>query len=111
MSQSQALPSLNRVQTIALIVGLVGLVLLAAGWFLSPASFFQAYLVGYMLWVQVALGCLAILMIYNMTGGGGVCDPTYPQAGMLTLPPCNLFVPILLGLPSYTSGRARSRSP
>ncbi len=98
----QAHPTLNRVQLLALIVGGVGVVLLGVGWFLSPAQFFPAYLVGYILWIQVALGCLAILMIYNMTGGGwGYVTQRILRAGMLTLPALAvLFVPLLFGLPS-----------
>ena len=92
----------NRIQRVALIVGVVGLALLGVGWFLSPAQFFPAYLVGYVLWTQVALGCLAILMIYNMTGGGwGYVTQRILRAGMLTLPLLAvLFIPVLLGLPT-----------
>lgn len=102
MNQSQVPPVLNRLQTLALIVGGVGLVLLVIGWFLSPAQFLQAYLVGYILWTQVALGCLAILMIYTMTGGGwGYVTQRILRAGMLTLPLLAvLFLPLLLGLPA-----------
>lgn len=102
MNQTQSQPTLDRLQMRALIVGGVGLVLLLVGWFLSPAQFFQAYLVGYILWVQVALGCLAILMIYNMTGGGwGYVTQRILRAGMLTLPLLAvLFLPLLLGLPA-----------
>lgn len=99
MNQSQ--PQLKRVQMLALIAGGVGGVLLVVGGLLNPAQFFPAYLVGYVLWVQVALGCLVILMIYNMTGGGwGYVTQRILRAGMLTLPLLAvLFVPILLGLP------------
>ena len=102
MSQTQVHPQLKRLQTLALIVGGVGLVLLAVGWFLNPAQFFPAYLVGYVLWVQVALGCLVILMIYNMTGGGwGYVTQRVLRAGMLTLPLLAvLFIPLILGLPT-----------
>ncbi|NWG14939.1 MAG: hypothetical protein HXY20_15570 [Acidobacteria bacterium] len=102
MNQTQVPSGLNRLQMLALIVGGVGFVLLMIGWFLSPAQFFPAYLVGYILWMQVALGCLAILMIYNMTGGGwGYVTQRILRAGMLTLPLLAvLFLPILLGLPT-----------
>lgn len=101
MNQPQVSTILNRVQMFALIAGGVGLVLLGVGWFLNPAQFFPAYLVGYILWVQVALGCLAILMIYNMTGGGwGYVTQRILRAGMLTLPLLAVLVlPILIGLP------------
>jgi hypothetical protein len=102
MNQTQVPPVLNRLQTLALVVGGGGLVLLLIGWFLSPAQFFQAYLVGYILWTQVALGCLAILMVYTLTGGGwGYVTQRILRAGMLTLPLLAvLFLPLLLGLPT-----------
>lgn len=101
MNQPQAQSLFNRIQMLALGAGVVGLVLLVAGWFLSPAQFFPAYLVGFILWLQVALGCLAILMVYNMTGGGwGYVTQRILRAGLLTLPLLAvLFIPLLLGLP------------
>lgn len=101
MNQAEALP-LNRLQMLTLGVGAVGVVLLALGWFLNPAQFFPAYLVGYVLWIQVTLGCMVILMIYNLTGGGwGYVTQRILRAGMLTLPVLAiLFVPIMLGLPA-----------
>lgn len=101
MNQTQVNPQLKRLQTLALIVGGVGLMLLVLGWFLNPAQFFPAYLVGYVLWVQIALGCMVIMMIYNMTGGGwGYVTQRILRAGMLTLPLLAvLFLPLLLGLP------------
>jgi hypothetical protein len=101
MNQPQAQSLFNRIQMLALGTGVAGLVLLVVGWFLSPAQFFPAYLVGFILWLQVALGCLAILMVYNMTGGGwGYVTQRILRAGMLTLPLLAvLFIPLLLGLP------------
>lgn len=101
MNQPQPPSFFNRIQMPALGVGVVGLVLLGGGWFLSPAQFFPAYLIGFILWTQVALGCLAILMIYNMTGGGwGYVTQRILRAGILTLPLLAvLFIPVLLGLP------------
>ncbi|MCK6625095.1 MAG: hypothetical protein L6R45_07950 [Anaerolineae bacterium] len=101
MNQPQAQSLFNRIQMTALGTGVIGLVLLVVGWFLSPAQFFPAYLVGFILWLQVALGCLGILMIYNMTGGGwGYVTQRILRAGLLTLPLLAvLFIPLLLGLP------------
>ena len=53
----------------ALALGLAGAAAAAAGALASPEQFLRSYLVAYLFWVGVALGCLAILMIQHVTGG------------------------------------------
>ena len=36
----------------------------------QPDEFFRAYLLGFMCWLGVALGSMAIIMIRHLTGGG-----------------------------------------
>ena len=51
----------------------VGLLFGAAAVWLAvarPGEFYRAYLLGFMLWLGVALGSMAILMIRHLTGGG-----------------------------------------
>jgi len=91
----------ESIQTRSMFVGLVGAVAAIAGAFLSPESFYSAYLVSYMFWLGLSLGCLAILMLYHMVGGswGTVARRTL-EAGMTTLPlMAVLFLPILFNLP------------
>ena len=67
---------------------------------LSPAQFFHSYLYGYIYWVGFGIGCLGIVMIYHLTGGGwGVAIRRLLEAGAGTLPfMAVLFVPLLFGL-------------
>ena len=70
-------------------------------------QFFHSYLLGFMLWLGVALGSMAILMIQHMTGGAwGMAIRRQLEAAMNTLPlMAVLFIPILLvGIPYLYSG-------
>ncbi len=61
------------VKTIAqrsLIVGVVFGAVAVFFAFSRPDEFYRAYLLGFMCWLGVALGSMAILMIRHLTGGG-----------------------------------------
>jgi len=92
--------SFHRVQRLAEISGLILLTLGAIYGFFFPASFFEGYLTAYVFWVEIALGCLALLFLQYLTGGlWGVTISRLLEAGMMTLPLCALlFLPILLGM-------------
>ena len=92
---------LQRSQTRAAIVGVVGLVALAAGAVASPEQFFRSYLPAYVFVFSIALGSLAALMLQHMTGGAwGMMIRRILEAGARTLPlVALLFVPIAFGLP------------
>ncbi len=64
-------------------------------------QFFHSYLLGFMLWLGVALGCMAFLMIQHLTGGmWGMVIRRQLEAGMKTLPlMAVLFIPIVFGMP------------
>lgn len=91
---------LNRAQKTGLAVGVVALALCGAGWIFSPEQFFRSYLVAYLFWIGVALGCLPILMLQYITGGlWGAALRRVLESGTRTLPlMAVLFLPILLGL-------------
>ncbi len=63
-------------------------------------EFYRAYLGGFMLWLGIALGSMAIIMIRHLTGGGwGVVIRRLQGAAMRTLPLLAiLFLPIILGM-------------
>jgi hypothetical protein len=84
---------------LALIAG-AGAALLLIGGLLNPTAFFRAYLVGYLFWLGIALGCFAILMLHNLTGGGwGVVLRRLLEASASTLPLLAvLFLPVALGV-------------
>ena len=54
---------------LALGLGILGLALCVFGWFLDPQQFYISYLFAELVWVGVALGCMAFLMIHYLTGG------------------------------------------
>jgi len=88
-------------QTISLIVGVLGILALIAGYFLGVEDFFPSYLIGWIFWVQVALGALVILMIQNTVGGRwGLVIQRVVEAATMTLPLLAiLFVVVILGIP------------
>jgi uncharacterized membrane protein len=91
---------LARYRRTLLIVGLVALVLCFIGALLSPQQFFQSYLFAYMFWIGLVIGCLAILMMQYLTGGGwGIILRRVLESATRTLPlMIMLFVPLLFGL-------------
>lgn len=101
MNQNEhLLPQFNKVQQGAMIAGVVGVVLLAAGATMSQAEFLQSYLFGYLFWMGLTLGCLGILILHHLVSGAwGHVVQRYVESGAKTLPfMAILFVPILLGL-------------
>jgi hypothetical protein len=66
----------------------------------KPDEFYRAYLLGFMCWLGVALGSMAILMIRHLTGGGwGTVIRRILGAAMRTLPLLAfLFIPVALGI-------------
>lgn len=91
-----------RLQRLALIVGVIGLVILAIGLAVNRAQFWQSYLTGYLFWLGIAVGSLALLMLQHLTGGGwGMVIRRVLEASTRTLPlMLVLFLPILLGMHS-----------
>lgn len=67
------LPKLARLQRIGLLVGLGGAVLASGAAFLQPRHFFPAYLVTFLFFMGIPLGCLAISLLHHLTGGIGEC--------------------------------------
>jgi hypothetical protein len=94
-------PVVKAIQKRLQIVGVMFAVISLALAFLRPDEFFRAYLLGYMDWLGVTLGSMAILMIRHLTGGGwGMVIRRILGAAMRCLPlMALLFVPILFGLP------------
>jgi hypothetical protein len=100
-----ASPALERLQRAGLAVGGLFLVALAAGFALDRAQFFRSWLLGWLFWTGVAVGCLGLAMLNHLTGGlWGLVPRRLHEAAARTLPAMALlFVPVLLGVSSlYT---------
>jgi len=78
----------------AAVLMLVGLIIPS-----QRSSFFRAYLTAYMLWLGISLGCMALIMLHHMVGGGwGMLVRRVGEAAFSRLPlMALLFLPILLG--------------
>ena len=94
--------ALRRVQRRSLGIGALGVAALIVGAVLDREQFFRSYLVGYMLWLGVTLGCLAILMLQHLSGGRwGLAIRRVLEAGSRNVKlMALLFVPVLLGMGS-----------
>ena len=94
-------PVAQTIRQRSLIVGVTFAVMSIIGAIIKPDEFFPAYLLGFMAWLGVTLGCMAILMLQHMTGGAwGMVIRRLLEAGTRTLPLLVLlFIPILFGLP------------
>lgn len=94
--------AVDRIQRLGLIVGVVGAVLCAIGFFVSPDYFFRSWLVGWVYWMGVTLGCFAIMMLHHLTRGAwGLVMRRVMEAASRTLPWLLLLaLPIFLGMKS-----------
>ena len=94
-----ARPSTGKAATVAFAVGAAGILALAAGYAAGPTGFFQSYLLGYLFWIYLSLGCMAVVMLQYMTGGRwGVATRRIGEAGIRTLPlMALLFLPVAFG--------------
>ena len=93
-------PVAKSISQRSLIIGVVLGVISVLLAFKSAEEFFRGYLLGFMLWLGVTLGSMAILMIRHLTGGGwGMVIRRILGAAMRTLPLfIVLFIPLLFGL-------------
>ncbi len=93
-------PEADRLQRGALFVGATALAICVVGAFFNSTQFFRSYLLGFLFWTGVALGCLAIVMLHHLTGGDwGIVTRRVLESGTRTLPlMILLFLPILFGL-------------
>ena len=93
-------PVVRKISQRSLVIGGVFAVIAVVLAFVDPDKFYRAYLLGFMCWLGVALGSMAILMIRHMTGGGwGTVIRRILGAAMRTLPLLAvLFIPIFVAV-------------
>ncbi len=90
----------KKISQRSLVIGVVFAVIAIVLALKQPDEFYRAYLLGFMCWLGVALGSMAILMIRHLTGGGwGTVIRRILGAAMRTLPLLFvLFIPIFFGI-------------
>lgn len=90
----------DRLQRLALIAGGLGAVVCVLGLLLSRPYFFRAWLVGWVFWVGVSVGCLAISLLHHLSRGAwGLVIRRVLEAASRTLPLLLvLALPLLFGL-------------
>ncbi|MEW6210964.1 MAG: hypothetical protein AB1631_21550, partial [Acidobacteriota bacterium] len=93
-------PELDRFRQKALIVGLVGLVACIVGLAIDRQQFFRSYLLAFIFWAGVALGCFAILMVQHLSGGAwGLVIRRVLEGATRTFPLLLLlFLPLVFGM-------------
>jgi hypothetical protein len=85
----------------ALIAGAVGLVLCAVGFVFDRDQFFRSWLIAYLLFLGIALGSMAFVMINHLSGGSWGVFRRVLEASSRTLPLLAiLFLPVVLGMGS-----------
>jgi hypothetical protein len=93
---------IKRVQQPAMVVGGLGIAACAVGVAMSRAQFVQSYLTAYLFWLNIAAGCLPLILIHYLAGGRWSCSiRRFLEAGIRTLPlMALLFLPLLADLKS-----------
>ena len=96
------IPAIGRLQSRALVIGLVGLGLGAFGFLTNRDQFFQSWLVGFIFCLGLALGSLGLLMLQHLSGGQwGLVGRRVFEAASRTLPLVALFfLPVLFAMPT-----------
>lgn len=92
---------LERVKLRSLVVGGIALLVCIIGAFFQTDQFFRSYLFSYLFYLGLTLGCLALLMLQYLSGGGwGIVIRRITEAATRTIPwLAALFIPILIGIP------------
>jgi hypothetical protein len=99
------IPEIERLEKPALIGGVGALILCAALGFRDPTQFFRSYLLAFVFWIGLPLGCTAILMLHYLIGGTWGFPLRRPlESGTKTFPLMAVLVlPILFKLPTLYS--------
>src|SRR5881396_2000304 len=91
----ELIPELAPLQWRAFLAGAIGGTVSIVGLILNPAQFFQSYLTAYIFVLGVTLGCLALGMIHQLSGGAwgvvirrpiGAAARVLPVMALLFLP-------------------------
>jgi hypothetical protein len=96
-------PVVKTIGQRSLIVGVVFGIVSVILAFTRPDEFYRGYLLGFMCWLGVSLGSMAVLMIRHLTGGGwGMVIRRIMGASMRTLPLLTiLFIPMIIAVAQH----------
>ena len=96
---SPPVADLDALRNRALRIGIAGLVVCGIGFVVAREHFFRAWLIGFLLWLGISLGSMALMMIQHLSGGQwGVFRRVF-EASSRTLPlMAVLFLPVLAGM-------------
>ncbi len=91
---------IGRLRTVALGVGGIALIIWAVGAYMDTEQALRSWLLGFIFWGGIGLGCLGVLMLQYLTGGAwGVVIRRLLEAGSRTLPLIILmFIPLAYGV-------------
>jgi hypothetical protein len=101
MQRTQSSDSpLNQLQLRAFLVALAGTVLSVLLAALNPTNLFSSYLIAFLYWTEISLGCLGFLLLINLVQGtwGAVVQRIMAAGARTLLLMAVLFVPLILGL-------------
>ena len=89
----------SKALVIAVLAGVVIAACVAAG-AADMHGLLRAYLTAWLFWLEFSIGCFAMLLLHNLTGGKwGFAVRPFARAGAATLPlMAVLFLPIALGI-------------
>ena len=93
-------PVTRTIQRRSLVVAVLFAILAIVGLFLEPTQFYSAYLVGYMAWLGLTMGSLALLMTIHVAGGrwGQAVRRILEAASRTLWLMIILFVPMITGM-------------
>ena len=92
-------PDIDLLRSRALIAGGVGLLACGIGFVIDRDHFFRSWLIAYLLFLGIALGSMALLMIQHLSGGAWGVFRRIFEASSRTLPLLALlFLPVVLGM-------------
>jgi hypothetical protein len=95
---------IEGLRPVALGIGGIALLAWLVGLYFNPEQALRSWLLGFVFWAGIGLGCLGLLMLQYMTGGAwGVVIRRVLEAGTRTLPLIVvLFIPLAVGVLNHS---------
>lgn len=93
---------LSRLRGRSVVFGVLGIAAMVVGWLMhGREEFLQSYLIGFIFWMGITMGSLALLMVQYLSGGAwGMVSRRIFEAATRVLPlMALLFLPIAFNLP------------